>query len=137
MIVVASNCGCCGIKHIRNFPYRPSEDVYLSISDGHDEDVETTQPEPYVNWCERSKSGYTAGGEALGEIVNQIKSRRPHGMITANLAVCEEEDEDEEPYHDWEGVLEWTEVFKELGFKYFDFENSNSGSIIRHFYLTY
>lgn len=160
MIVVADNSGCCAIKHIRNFAHHPDATQYLNTtSHGHDEDQCSSSPPAYDNWLNTTE-GFTTpmkAGDALREIVKQIKERRPQGMITINLvANAEDEDSwcceecngdydewrernasDEETAFDTAQVDAWTPLLTELGFTDVAFINSNSRNRIHHFTLVY
>lgn len=152
MRVVASNCGCCGIKHIRDFTRSPDDYVYANQSSGHDEDQSSSSPEPYGNWDNHipSLAGNHPAGEVFKALVEQIKERRPSGMITLNLVA-------EEDYHGWccedcngpkslwtggsdfdyEQIENWHPLLTELGFDKVTFKNSNSSNEIHHYTLVY
>lgn len=135
--VVASNCGCCGVKHIRDFPQSPNDTVYPDKwDDGHDEDEVSTEPEPYVNWINHEDFPQSMkAGDAFEMIMKQIKSRRPMGMVTLNLAA------DVEPYTDDEfddtQVKAWRPLLIDNGFTEVVFMNSNSSNRVHHFYRAY
>lgn len=136
MKVVSSNCGCCAIKHIRDFPNSP-EAPLSSFGYGHDEDLSSTSPEPYENFCRYSASSIKAG-IIFKELVEEIRGRRPAGMITCNLPEYVDTEFDEEGYWDSTMVANWEPLLTEMGFKKLPpFLNSNSGNKIHHYYLIY
>ncbi len=144
--VVASNCGCCAVKHIRDFTNRPDYTFfYIDNDGGHDEEQSSSQPEPYENWAQPLDEKPANAGDAFRAIVAQIKHRRPAGLITCNLVT-------EEEYHCCDGYNcgcsgekfmnsaqpdAWRPIMTELGFSEISFPNSNSGNIIHHFTLVY
>lgn len=147
MRIVCDSSGCCGIKHIRDFPDHPEFDTHVNkFNRGHDEDILTTEPDAYADWViaeGKDISEIRTGGDYLKFLVAQIKDRRPAGMITANLVHtefcgdcdcdCGECDSGEMP-----GLAHrWRDTLLGLGFKETLFRNSNSGSLISHFTLTY
>lgn len=156
MKVVASNCGCCAIKHIRDFEESPNFYGHCH-GYGHNEDQSSTAPEPYYNWSHYSAASGEEAGEVFKALVADIKRRRPAGMITANLAayVLEEDGyccEDcngmsesewdslrcgEGPHYNSEQVDAWRPLFEAEGFQEQTFLNSNSGNRIHHFTLVY
>ncbi len=150
--VVASNCGCCAVKHIRDFTHRPDNTFfYLDSDGGHDEEQSSSTPEPYENWAQPLAEKPANAGDAFRAIVAQIKHRRPAGLITCNL-VTEEEDHGCDGCDGWDGwdcgcdgenfmnseqPDAWRPIMTELGFSETTFPNSNSGNIIHHFTLAY
>lgn len=139
MKVVADNSGCCAIKHIRNFQYSPAASVYIDDEEtGHDEDQESSAPEPYENWADGSQlEGYTNGEKALRHYVAEIKRRRPAGMITINLTDDCNEDGDGNLAYCTSRTEAWGPLLEELGFTSVTFLNSNSGNRIHHYTLVY
>ncbi len=154
MKAVASNCGCCAIKHVRDFPDSPEHPCHISI-DGHDEDQISSSPEPYSSWLEEDDdlqlSNNMRGGEAFRAIVAQIKRRRPAGLITLNLTAdsdsdycCEEcngcsrsEYDANNSGYDESQIRAWSPILEELGFTCQTVLNSNSGNRIHHYTLVY
>lgn len=149
--VVASNCGCCAIKHIRDFTSHPENAFYLDPQ-GHDEDQSSSAPKPYDNWAYELKETPENAGEAFKAIVAHIKDRRPSGMITCNLVEerCELDDYCCEDcnglYEDWEEdcplfddsqIRAWQPIMDKLGFIKVVFLNSNSSNKIHHYTLVY
>ncbi len=148
MKVVASSCGCCGIKHIRDFTDSPhdSADNYFN-SEGHDEDQSSSQPEPYEAWNNSLETTPKTQGEWFEGLVTQIKNRRPSGMITVNLVSRDEEeyccedchgdpDDFKSGFNDTQ-VQAWKPLLTEQGFNEVAFINSNSDNRIHHFTLVY
>lgn len=153
--VHASNCGCCAIKHIRNFPWNPDDHVYNadSYSSGHDEDQSSSTPEAYEEFLHRpSLHPADNYGELFLKVVEQIREKRPAGMITCNLVdeliECEDSecqcwyggdcDTRNDPQYNTGMVDRWRPWLEQAGFK--DeavFLNSNSGNRIHHFTLVY
>lgn len=139
MKVVADNSGCCAIKHIRNFPYSPDVSCYIDTSErGHDEDQESSAPEPYENWADAKKiESHMNGEKLLRHYVEEIKSRRPAGMITINLTDDCDEDDDGNRTFNTSRTDAWGPLLEELGFTDVIFLNSNSGNLIHHYTLVY
>jgi hypothetical protein len=149
MRVVACSSGCCGIKHIRDFPAQPTDRVWVGQSEGHDEDQCTGEPPAYKSWNVSKKDELKPNaGEYFVSLVKHIRERRPHGMITVNLVAYNDHDEDycEDDADDWNFdhgqysnyyVKDWRPILEKLGFEEQTFYNSNSGNRIHHFTLTY
>ncbi len=137
--VVASNCGCCAIKHIRDFTSSPKSKSFYLDPYGHDEDQSSTAPEPYANWAYALKETPENAGEAFKAIVAQIKDRRPSGMITCNLVEEFGDDSDEDGHGEFDDsqIKAWQPIMDELGFTKVVFLNSNSENKIHHYTLVY
>jgi hypothetical protein len=139
--VVASNCGCCAIKHIRDIPSSPDNDDFLLYSDGgHDEDQSSSQPEAYENWAQEIEPKPATAGDAMKAVVAQIKRRRPAGIITVNLVEhLEDEDEDFHRGGDYNDSCPraWDPIMEELGFTKVVVLNSNSDNKIHHYTCVY
>lgn len=155
MQVVASNCGCCAVKHIRDFPVRPDLKCYIT-SAGHDEEQNSTMPSAYTAWNYEGADKLITGEEAFRMLVAEIKQRRPAGIITLNLVEdfegyyddyccedcngCSEEEWKEkqgEAGYDDRMIRAWDPLLTELGFTSVVVRNSNSGNKIHHYTLVY
>lgn len=160
MRVVACNSGCCAVKHIRDFTKTPEEKVYYEGS-GHDDDQNTSEPDPYENWAEEiglptSQMNWYKAGDLFRALVEQIKIRRPAGIITVNLVAehlydeeyccfdcngCSREeweakDHSDEEFNDRQ-IRAWQPLLDELGFTKVVTRNSNSENQIHHYTLVY
>lgn len=129
MRVVCCSSGCCGIKHIRDFPDSPDTRTSIPASAGHDEDQVSTGPDPYEPIVHIPERIHMPASEALAYLVNLTKDKRPSGMITVNLADVDDED----------NLIadNWRDVLFSLGFKETTFLNSNSENVVSHFTLIY
>lgn len=162
MRVVACNSGCCAVKHIRDFTKSPNDKATFEAS-GHDDDQNTAEPEPYENWAEEidllpmpSYSQWYKAGDLFRALVEQIKIRRPAGIITVNLVAEEIGDDsyccydcngcsreewekqrpEEKEFNDYQ-VKSWHPLLDELGFTKVVTRNSNTDNQIHHYTLVY
>lgn len=154
MRIICCSSGCCGVKHIRDFPSRPSDGLPISLSDGYDDDGGTSNP-PTTRWeivTEEDRKTLNTAEDYFRFLIAQLQRRRPHGLVTLNIAseingdyCCEDCDG---PYEEWlegygeadfdtEQVDAWRPIFKELGFSERTFINSNTCNQIHHFELAY
>jgi len=154
MHVLCCSSGCCGIKHIRDFPYSPSEGIYIRPTKGHDDDQSSTLPsmqswEDITHEDVEKLGKSSSSGEYFKFLVTQIKRRRPQGMITVNLAAefedgycCEECNGPRDKWggedsYDTEQIDAWRPLLIKEGFTETVFVNSNSGNRVHHFELIY
>lgn len=152
-VVMASNCGCCAIKHIRNFTQSPKS-PFDTEGEGHDEDQDTADPVTLsqMDWAYPLDEKPDNAGDAFRAVVAQIKRRRPSGIITCNLVETTEVDDSyccEEcngPREDFERSVDgyddsqiraWQPIMDELGFNKVVAVNSNSDNKIHHYTLVY
>ena len=137
MRVVCCSSGCCGIKHIRDFYRFPYVESTFYSTEGHNEDVLTSEPDAYADFLDVPALVCTEE-EYFRLLVRLTKEKRPAGMITANLVTeVDNDDDDDEMRHDSPFVDAWRPIFLDEGFQEVKFTNGNTGNIIHHFTLTY
>lgn len=159
MRVVADNSGCCGVKIIRDLQWStPANELRYKdnlYGEGHNEDEDTSEPRPYARWDRNSATSLKnvlTYGDFFFYLVNQIKERRPSGMIIVNLAAPEESCDEcfcecggeccgeccgECGGFDDDDVARWRPLLVEAGFKEVTFINSNTGARIHQFTCIY
>lgn len=131
MKIVCDGGGCCGIKTIRDIQYvHPEYGAETpALSNGHDYDSTTTDPEelfsrPWQTFTSADAAVQRTNEEMFEFLLNQIKERRPAGMVIVNLAV--------DSY-----CLQWEPILLKHGFEYVELFNSNSCNKVRQFRLVY
>ena len=131
MEVVCDAGGCCAIKTIRDLQYS-SPDLWGSLpeSKGHDHDQNTTATadlfyEPWQHVSESRAKSKMTHREMFMFLFDQIRERRPAGMIIVNLA----------SYGSYS--TRWEKILTSLGFKSTKLFNSNSCNEVIQYSLIY